>query len=161
MLAIRASVCPVRHQPYCMGMDIWRDIPHAPWSVRRANEHLGDHLDAQAKGTTRRINPDRPGEGHGRRQTGRTTPREMRTRRPPRSKETQSEVASHEVASCSTSELTRLHLTSRRCQLVGGKQAGILQWFLCAAYSGACPMRRYFEGPDGGSDIHFFSLPLP
>lgn len=44
-----------------MGMDIWRDIPHAPWSVRRANEQLGDHLDAQAKGMTRRINPERPG----------------------------------------------------------------------------------------------------
>lgn len=161
MLAIRASVCPVRHQPYCMGMDIWRDIPHAPWSVRRANEQLGDHLDAQAKGTTRRINPDRPGERHGRRQTGRTTPREMRTRRPPRSKETQSEVALHEVASCSTSELTRLHLTSRRCQLVGRQatsSGSSVRHVMCL---GACPMRRYFEGPDGGSDIHFFSLPLP
>lgn len=28
-------------------------------------------------------------------------------------------------------------------------------------YSGACPMRRYFEGPDGGSDIHFFFFAAP
>lgn len=121
--------------------------------MRRANEQLRDHLDAQAKGVTRRINPDRPGGETRQKADGPHNPQGDEDETPAAKQGVaQSEVASHEVASSSTSELTRLHLTRKQASSNGSSVRHVM-------YLGACPMRQDFEGLDGGSDIHLHVSP--